>query len=95
MIENIIFEWDEKKRERNILEHGIDFVEVGTVFDDPNLAIVPDVRRDYGEERYNAYGISNGRCMRVCFTVRDKNIIRVISMFKVHRKEWNKHYDNN
>ncbi|MCL2074657.1 MAG: BrnT family toxin [Marinilabiliaceae bacterium] len=42
MTDNLIFEWDDKKRERNILEHGIDFVEAATVFDDPKVAIVPD-----------------------------------------------------
>ena len=93
MTDNLIFEWDEKKCERNILEHGIDFVEAGTVFDDPCLSIVPDVRKDYGEERFNAYGVSNGRRMRVCFTMRGENVIRVISMFKVHKKEWDRHYD--
>ena len=43
-------------------------------------------------EWFNAYGISNGRRLRVCFTMRSDNIIRVISMFKVHKKEWNRHY---
>ena len=92
MTDNLIFEWDEKKRERNILEHGIDFVEAATVFDDPKVTIVPDVRKDYGEERFNAYGVSNGRRMRVCFTMRGEDVIRVISMFKVHVKEWDRHY---
>ena len=93
MTENIIFEWDEEKRNRNIIERGIDFVEAVTVFDDPNVSIIPDVRKDYGEERFNAYGMSNGRRMRVCFTMRGENTTRVISMFKVHIKEWNRHYD--
>ena len=95
MTENIIFEWDETKRNRNILDHGIDFVEAVTVFDDPKVTIVPDVRKDYGEERYNAYGTSHGRRLRVCFTMRGENTIRIISIFKVHQKEWNRHYDNN
>jgi len=92
MTENIVFEWDEEKRKRNIVEHGIDFVEAVIVFDDPKVSIVPDVRKDYGEERYNAYGLSNGRYLRVCFTMREINVIRVISMFRVHKKEWNRHY---
>ena len=92
MTDNFIFEWDEEKRLRNIFEHGLDFVEAATVFDDPNVSIFPDVRKDYGEERFNAYGMSNGRRMRVCFTMRGINIIRVISMFKVRVKEWNKYY---
>jgi uncharacterized DUF497 family protein len=94
MTENIIFEWDEEKCRHNIGEHGIGFVEVVTVFDDPRVSIVPDVRKNYGEERFNAYGMSNGRRMRVCFTMRVENIIRVISMFKVHRKDWDRHYEN-
>ena len=76
MIDNIIFEWDEKKRECNVLDHGIDFIETVTVFDDPKLSIILDVRKDYGEEIFNAYGKSNGRRMRVCFTMRGENIIR-------------------
>jgi len=94
MTENIIFEWDEEKRNSNIVEHGIDFVEVVAIFDDPKMSVIPDVRKDYGEERYNAYGMSNGRCLRVCFTVRGTNVIRVISMFKVHKKEWSRYYEN-
>ena len=92
MTDNIVFEWDEKKCEGNIFEHGIDFIEAGTIFGDPHLVIFPDLRKDYGEERYNAYGMSNGRCMRVCFTMRGENVIRIISMFKVHKKEWDRHY---
>jgi len=94
MTENIIFEWDEEKRRRNIVFHGLDFIEAVSVFDDPNMAIVLDIRKDYGEERYNAYGMSNGRRMRVCFTMRGENIIRIISMFKVHIKEWDRIYNN-
>ena len=92
MTDIVIFEWDEEKRNRNIEVHGIDFVEAVSVFDDPKASIIPDVRKNYGEERYNAYGLSNGRRLRVCFTMRGLNTIRVISMFKVHQKEWNKYY---
>jgi len=94
MTEDLIFEWNEEKCRRNIIEHGIDFVEAVTVFDDSKVSIVPDVRKEYGEERFNAYGMSNGRRMRVCFTMRGENVVRIISMFKVHRKEWNEHYEN-
>jgi uncharacterized DUF497 family protein len=94
MKENIVFEWDEEKRNSNIVEHGIDFIEAVAVFDDPKVSIIPDLRKDYGEKRYNAYGLSNGRRMRVCFTIRGVNIIRIISMFKVHPKEWSRHYDD-
>ena len=92
MTENLFFEWDEAKRNQNIVNHGIDFVEAVSVFDDPKVSIVPDNRKEYGEERYNAYGMSNGRCLRVCFTMRGEDNIHIISIFKVDKKEWNKHY---
>ena len=55
MTETIIFEWDAEKCKRNIADHGIDFVEAATVFDDPKVSIIPDIRKNYGEERYNGF----------------------------------------
>ena len=87
------FEWDEAKRIRNIELHGVDFMDASELLDDPNVSIELDTRKDYKENRYNAYGIADGRRLRLCFTIRGKHI-RVISMFKVHEKEWRKHYGN-
>ena len=87
MTENIIFEWDEEKRRRNIIEHGVDFVEAVTIFEDPQVSIVPDVRKDYGEERFakfsgwhiltglNTYKIKKGFFSR-------KNIINFVLSFQ-------------
>ena len=91
MIKDIILEWDEEKRLRNITERGIDFEDVTDVFADPDMRLYLDERRDYGEERFNAYGLSKNRHLRVCFTVREGKI-RIITVFKVHQKEWNKCY---
>ena len=91
MNKDIILEWDEEKRKRNIAERGIDFEDAIDVFSDQDMQLYLDKRRDYGEERFIAYGLSKNRRLRVCFTVRDE-IIRVITMFKVHEKEWNKRY---
>lgn len=96
MISEAIFEWDEDKRLSNIKKHeGVDFYDAVPAFDDPEIKIYPDTRKDYGEDRFNAYGISNGRRMRICFTIRGDNTIRIINAFKVHEKEWRKYYDNN
>ncbi|MCL2473898.1 MAG: hypothetical protein FWF23_03215 [Alphaproteobacteria bacterium] len=54
-----------------------------------------DTRYKYDEERFNAYGFANGIRLRVCFTRQGENVIRVISMFRVHLKEWEKKYGNN
>ena len=89
------FEQDEAKRQLNLKNHGVDFMDAAEVLNDPMVSIEPDIRKNYGEDRFNVYGVSKGRCLRLCFTIRDEYIIRVISMFKVHKKEWEKHYEDN
>jgi len=44
-------EWDEEKREINISDHGIDFVQARKIFENPVVERLDD-RKDYGEERY-------------------------------------------
>jgi len=58
------------------------------------MSLYLDERADYGEERFNAYGLSKGRKIRVCFTIRGDKV-RIITMFKVHNKEWSKYYEQN
>jgi len=94
MISKIILEWDEEKRKHNIAERGIDFADAVDVLTDPNMSLYLDDRADYGEDRFNAYGLSKGRKIRICFTLRDGKY-RVITMFKVHDKEWSKYYEQN
>ena len=40
---SLIFEWDESKNRLNIAKHGVDFVDVGRMFDLPllNVAMIP------------------------------------------------------
>ena len=93
MNKEIILEWDEEKRLQNIIQRNIDFQDATDIFSDPNMQLYLDERRNYGEKRFNAYGLSQNRRLRVCFTVRN-GIIRIITMFGVHKKEWNKRYEN-
>ena len=87
----IRLEWDETKRQQILAKHKIDILDAIEVMSDPNVSIYPDNRRDYNEPRFNAYGISKGRRLRVCFTPRGGSI-RIITMFNVHEKEWRKYY---
>jgi uncharacterized DUF497 family protein len=48
-------EWDQAKRQTNILKHGIDFVDAIEIFADRFIE-TEDRRRDYGERRYRAVG---------------------------------------
>src|ERR1700677_3900272 len=47
------FEWSPAKRDRTLAERGVDFSAVLVGFLDPNRKIARDLRRDYGEERFN------------------------------------------
>ena len=42
------YEWDEAKRFANLRKHGIDFIDIPTVFDG-DIVTVEDNRYDYGE----------------------------------------------
>ena len=57
------FEWDSIKNQRNIEKHGIDFTDAVRIFEHPTLTVV-DNRRDYGEKRIAAMGLSRmSSCM--------------------------------
>jgi uncharacterized DUF497 family protein len=45
-----------------------------------------DMRHDYGEERFIALGMSQGRLLRVVYTRRDGDI-RIISAWKASRHD--------
>ncbi len=84
----MVFEHDPAKDATNVAKHGLslaDFVE----FDDAPI-IVPDARRDYGEDRYRAFGLIDGEPHSIAFTVRDE-AMRLISFRRVHWKEMKRH----
>lgn len=76
------FEWDEVKRKDNLRKHGIDFLDVPTLFSGPMLTRL-DTRKDYGEPRWVGIGVVEAVCVVVAFTERsDGEVIRIISMRK-------------
>ena len=90
---DLSFEWDEEKRQKIINERGLDIVSLAPiVFADPNVVIKQDNRCDYNEERFLAYGIVEDLRLCVCFSIREKNI-RLITIFKLNKKDWRKHYE--
>jgi uncharacterized DUF497 family protein len=88
---NGIFEYDDEKNRRNIEERGLSFNLAEFVLADPNVVTRIDDRKDYGEIRVISYGFVDGMRLRLCWTPRGK-YIRVISLFTVHKKEWEAHY---
>jgi uncharacterized DUF497 family protein len=57
------------------------------VFTDPHVLTLLDERRDYGEERYQAFGHIGERLVMVVWTPRVDDERRVISMRKANARE--------
>lgn len=85
------FEWDEVKRQSNVRQHGIDFLDVIPCFFDPQRLVEEDVQRDYGERRFHLLCPLRGRLYHVTFTERGRNI-RIISTRRANQRE-RRHYE--
>ena len=77
------FEWDEKKRTRNLAKHGIDFEDATEVF--YGEALVSRSNRK-NEERWIALGEVEGRIIAVVYTWR-KSALRLISARRASKNE--------
>jgi uncharacterized DUF497 family protein len=80
------FGWTQAKRDNTLAERGIDFAAVTVGFLDPGRRIVRDVRRDYGEERFNMLAKCGARLFHVTYTMRG-SIIWIISARKANHRE--------
>ena len=86
------FEWDEKKRLVNLSKHGLDFADAAKVFCGP-LVTWLDVRFDYGEPRFTAFGMLNSRVVVVAY-LETPAAIRVVSMRKAIKREEAYYFEN-
>jgi len=84
------FKWDEKKRESNILVHGIDFIDVEPLFENETVTMQDD-RYDYQEIRFVTIGIINGVAITVVHT-ETITTIRIISARKATKNEEKEYY---
>jgi len=78
-------EFDPAKNEKNIRERGLSFEAVAE-FDFESAVFMEDTRRDYGETRWRALGLLDGRLHALAF-VETENGIRVISFRKANKRE--------
>jgi len=93
MVNEVRFTWDEAKRQENINKRGLDIaVLAAKVFADKTVVIRQDSRKDYGEDRYLAYGVSDSLRLCICFTPRGESTIHLITIFKVNKREWEKYH---
>ncbi len=80
------FEWDDDKNETNIKKHGIDFCDIHEMFDHPIL-ISPDLKSEYGEDRWIGIGQLRMIVAVIIFIERHKDTIRIISARKATKQE--------
>jgi uncharacterized DUF497 family protein len=86
-----LFEWHEPKRQRNLVQHGIDFADAKEIWQGA-VVEVPSAQEEHGEHRYIAYGVLEGRIIAVVFTWRG-TIRRLISARRARTYE-RRHYQN-
>ena len=78
---------DPKKSAGNLKKHGVSFEEASSCLLDP-LALVRDDPDAQGEVRLLLLGLSYaGRLLTVCYTLRDEEVVRLISARKATKKE--------
>ena len=80
-------EFDPAKDESNRRTHGMS---LARAVDFDVRALLRDERRDYGEDRYRAFGMIDGLPHAMVFTMRG-DVVRIISLRRAHRKEYQRH----
>jgi len=81
----MIIEFDIVKREKTLLERGLDFADSDKVFAGLHFSALDD-RVDYGEERFFSVGQLNDRMVVIVWTPRD-DARRIISMRYANDRE--------
>ena len=78
------FEWDKNKAVENSKKHdGITFEEASLVFfDDWAIEDFDEIHSNDGENRFVIVGLSGARVLRVVYTVREYDKIRIITAQK-------------
>lgn len=78
-------EYDPEKNRRNVETRNLQLAAAITVLEAP-VRVIQDKRRDYGEDRFIAYG-PIGDALHVCvFTLRGE-VRRVISLRRANKRE--------
>lgn len=92
------FEWDESKRQRTLLDRGIDFIDAALIWDDPFRQERLDTRKE-GEERcYQTIGKGPHGILFVVHIARDYEedvlVNRIISVRSAKKKDIEQYQKN-
>lgn len=91
---NDALEWDEGKAVENWRHHGVSFQQGARTLRDPFAVEWIDDREDYGEERINLLGMSDGIILHVTYTERGERT-QTISARRATRHEQDHYYREN
>lgn len=80
------FEWDPAKHEKNLRERGLGFDDGARIFAG-RVVIWRDERKDYGEMRFRAVGVTEDVPVHIVFTIRGE-AFRIISVRRANAKEY-------
>ena len=91
---DICFEWDERKDRENKRKHKVSFEEAQTVFLDENAIRYFDPDHSDDEDRFLLLGMSfTLRVLVVCHCCRvDDSVIRIISARKADKREQSEYW---
>ena len=84
-IKSMVIEFDTLKREKTLLERGLDFADSDKIFQGVHFIALDD-RMDYGEERFITVGLLDSRIVVIVWTPR-KDARRIISMRYANDRE--------
>ena len=84
-INSVGITYDPRKRQKTLAERGLDFERAETVFSGATLTLLDD-REDYGEPRFQTYGLLGRSLVMVVWTPRGADR-HVISMRKCNARE--------
>ena len=82
-------EFDTDKREKTLMERGLDFARAAEVFAGVTVTI-EETRQEYDEARFITVGLLDGRTVVLVWTPRGE-ARRIISMRKANEREIAKH----
>ncbi len=80
------FEWDEQKKNQNIVKHGFGFSIAEEFFNGKTFEQI-DNRKNYGEKRLIAFGEIAGKILTVVYTIRSYDTYRIISIRRASKNE--------
>src|SRR3981081_649792 len=87
----VLFEWDESKRQSNLAKHLVDFQDATQIFDGP---VFEKARQRHGEDRVLAIGLMEDVEIVVVYVMRGKRRYvmrgkrrRIIAARRAHRDE--------